>query len=208
MTVTTTESEATAKSDEPVTSSETRQSRREQTGQAAIELDRALHAAGLKALSPIPMGSERPGYIGLNDIHANTALELARLIRKAMKSAFKTAEALRSAFRAHGLDMPDPAVYGGKIHLGDISLATADRLACVLGAPPQRDSPLDLTEWPEGQQVLDRLSSAFKAATRGGFLDLYFHPDCLRCNKEAEMTLGDLNVRTARRFVTALQFGA
>lgn len=208
MTATTADPEVTAKYAEPTTASETERSWRQQTAEAASELECALRAAGLRGPSLMPM-SGRPGpYIELGVIHADTASELARLIRKAMKGAFNTAEALRIALRAHKLDMPDPYVHQAKIHFGDISLATADHLACILGAPPQQDSHLDLTEWPEAQQVVDRLGAAFKAATGGAFLDLYFHPDCLRCNADAAMTLGDMDVRTARRFLTALQFGA
>lgn len=39
-------------------------------------------------------------------------------------------------------------------------------------------------------------------------MDLHFHPYCQRCDQDPAVNLGDLKVGTARRLVTALQFGA
>ncbi|MDF2257197.1 hypothetical protein [Streptantibioticus ferralitis] len=173
--------------------------------EAAIDLRRACTAAGLR-LSPWT-NTERKPCVDVGTTDPATALHLARLIRKSLKRAFKTADVLSSAFQAHGLDVPTPHVYGAKIRLGNVSICTADRLACVLGAPSQPELA-ETPDWPEGQQVLDRLDAAFKQATRGGFMDTYFHPYCQRCGGEPAITLGDLTLRTARRLVTALQYGA
>ncbi|MFF4699937.1 hypothetical protein [Streptomyces chattanoogensis] len=54
---------------------------------------------------------------------------------------------------------------------------------------------------------MDRLDAAFKKATSHGFMDMYLHPYCQRCEGEPAITLGALKVRTARQFVTALQGG-
>ncbi|MEV0780912.1 hypothetical protein [Streptomyces sp. NPDC050428] len=102
-------------------------------------------------------------------------------------SVHETADGLRAALRAHGLDVPGLCVEQDKVGLGDITVTTADRLARLLGAPAQ---PVErnLEEWPEAPQVMRRLGAAFKTATGGGFLDLYFHHDCVRCDRDAART--------------------
>ncbi|MER6031866.1 hypothetical protein [Streptomyces sp. NPDC001851] len=177
------------------------------TGEASNELNRAVRAAGL-SISSMPDMDRPSEYVDLGAVAPETAVELARLIGKSMKRAFRTAEDLRTIFQAHQLNMPDPSVREGEIHLGDVPVETADHLARLLGAPLQPKSHLDFSEWPEAQKVLDRLSDAFNVATRGGFIDLTFHPDCLRCDEVAAISLGSIPVKTARRLVDALQFGA
>ncbi|MFE4493026.1 hypothetical protein ACFRKD_11270 [Streptomyces niveus] len=115
----------------------------------------------------------------------------------------ETADALRDTLRAHGLDLPDLSVEHDSISLGDITVATADRLARLLGAP---DSQVErnLEGWPEARQVMRRLGAAFRAATGGGFLDLYFHPDCVRCDRDAAVTLAPIKLTEARRLVSRL----
>ncbi|MEV8409096.1 hypothetical protein AB0R12_25900 [Streptomyces niveus] len=115
----------------------------------------------------------------------------------------ETADALRTTLRAHGLDVPGLSVEQNRISLGDITVATADRLARLLGAPePQVERNLE--EWPEARQVMRRLGAAFRAATGGGFLDLYFHPDCVRCDRDAVVAAGPVNAPEARRLVSRL----
>ncbi|QEU93367.1 hypothetical protein [Streptomyces kanamyceticus] len=178
---------------------------RQGTAQAASALDRELRAAGLASLQPVLDDDRETPYVRLNRIDAVTAAELARLLHKGMRSAYKVVSDLRAAVRAHGLeDFPVPYVYCTKIHLGDIPVATADRLALLLGAPPQ-PGLADVPDWPEARQVFDRLNSAFAEATRGGFMDMYLHPYCQRCDGDPAISLGELQVRTARRLVTALQ---
>ncbi|MFD4111829.1 hypothetical protein ACFWSJ_00025 [Streptomyces niveus] len=90
-----------------------------------------------------------------------------------------------------------------RISLGDITVATADRLARLLGAPePQVERNLE--EWPEARQVMRRLGAAFRVVTGGGFLDLYFHPDCVRCDRDAVVAAGPINAPEARRLVSRL----
>ncbi|AJC58579.1 hypothetical protein GZL_06006 [Streptomyces sp. 769] len=143
-------------------------------------------------------------YVRLNGINTAAADELTQLLRKAMRGTYKVAAQLRAAVRAHGLDdFPEPTVYDSKIHLGDVSIATADKLACVLGAPPQAELA-ETPDWPEAQQVANRLDVAFKKATGGGFMDQYLHPYCRRCDCDPAIELGDLTKGTARRLVKAL----
>lgn len=181
---------------------------RQETAQAASDLERELRAAGLMALDPVPGGEDEQPYIGLRRIDAATAAELARLLRKGMRRTYRIASDLEAALRAHGLeDFPAPRVRNAEIQLGDVSVATADRLALILGAPPQPDLP-EIPDWPDAQQVYDRLDSAFKKATRGGFMDMHLHPYCQRCDQDPAITLGELKPGTARRLVSALQYGA
>ncbi|MFE3587048.1 hypothetical protein ACFXOY_05920 [Streptomyces niveus] len=115
----------------------------------------------------------------------------------------ETADALRTTLRAHGLDVPGPSVEQDRISLGDITVTTADRLARLLGAPePQVERNLE--EWPEARQVMRRLGAAFRVVTGGGFLDLYFHPDCVRCDRDAVVAAGPINAPEARRLVSRL----
>ncbi|MFE9296516.1 hypothetical protein [Streptomyces niveus] len=118
----------------------------------------------------------------------------------------ETADALRDTLRAHGLDVPGLSVEHDSISLGDITAATADRLARLLGAPePQVERNLE--EWPETRQVMRRLGAAFRVATGGGFLDLYFHPDCVRCDRDAVVALGPIKLPDAQRLLSALPKG-
>ncbi|MEV0776703.1 hypothetical protein ACIBLA_37035 [Streptomyces sp. NPDC050433] len=118
-------------------------------------------------------------------------------------SLHETVAALRTALREHGLDVPELTAEHGKIALGDITLTTADRLARLLGAPAQKVER-SLEEWPEAQQLMRRLGAAFKAATGGGFLDLYFHHDCVRCDSDAALTLSLIDLPEARRLLSSL----
>ncbi|MFJ5029521.1 hypothetical protein ACIQB5_15660 [Streptomyces sp. NPDC088560] len=146
-------------------------------------------------------------YVDLGRVSPETAAELARLIQRSMRRAYRTVDSLRAVFEARGLAVPGLAVWDGRIDLGDVSIETADRLACLLGAPPQPGSRMELSEWSEAHEVVDRLGDAFKTATRGGFLDLLFHPDCLRCDALAAVRLGSIPVKSARRLATAIESG-
>ena len=115
----------------------------------------------------------------------------------------ETADALRAAMREHDLDVPGLSVEQGRVSLGDVTVTTADRLAHLLGAPVQKVER-NLAEWPEARQVMRRLGAAFKAATGGGFLDLYFHHDCVRCDRDAAVTLGPIKLTEAQQLVSSL----
>lgn len=137
----------------------------------------------------------------MNTMNTNTVRDETAQQEVARKGA---ADALRTALSARRLEVPELTVAQRKIHLGDVSVSTADRLACLLGAPPQVVER-DLEEWPEVQRVMSRLGAAFGAATDGGFLDLYFHPDCVRCDRYAVLSLGSIDLPTALRLVTTLR---
>lgn len=119
----------------------------------------------------------------------------------------ETADALRAALREHGLDLPGLSVEEGKVSLGDVTVTAADRLARLLGAPVQRVER-NLAEWPEAQRVMRRLGRAFRTATAGGFLDLYFHHDCVRCDRDAALTLSPISQPEARRLLAFLSRSA
>lgn len=176
----------------------------QETCDATAVLSEVLMDAGLTMLKPMFHSDERGTYVQLDKIDAGQAVELARLVRKGMKRSYQTALDLRAAAQAHGLhDFPSPFVQHAKIRLGDVSVTTADRLACLLGAPPQPEKK-DITEALEAEHVVDRLAAAFGKATRGGFMDLTYHPYCQRCGGDPAITLGALEVETARRLVKAL----
>ncbi|MFD4700948.1 hypothetical protein [Streptomyces niveus] len=113
-------------------------------------------------------------------------------------------EALRAAFRQHGLDVPGLSVALDKVELGEVTVPTADRLARLLGAPAQT-TERNLEEWPEVRQVMRRLGAAFAAVTGGGFLDLYFHHDCVRCDSDAALALSPIDAQAARGLLAALR---
>ncbi|WP_329383381.1 hypothetical protein [Streptomyces sp. NBC_01716] len=118
-------------------------------------------------------------------------------------SASETADALRALLREHGLDVPGLSVIEDKVGPGDITVATGDRLARLLGAPAQ-EAGRSLEEWPEARQVMRRLGAAFRTVTGGGFLDLYFHPECVRCDRDAALALSPVGLPEARRLLSHL----
>ncbi|MFI6695506.1 hypothetical protein ACIBLA_27910 [Streptomyces sp. NPDC050433] len=102
--------------------------------------------------------------------------------------------------------IPGLSVVGGTVELGEVTVATADRLACLLGAPVQTVER-NLEEWPEVRQVMRRLGAAFTAVTGGGFLDLYFHHDCVRCDSDATLAVSPIDAQAARGLLAALRSG-
>ncbi|MEV8413926.1 hypothetical protein AB0P45_09970 [Streptomyces niveus] len=67
-----------------------------------------------------------------------------------------------------------------RISLGDTKVLTADRLARFLGA-----SGSAAGAEPEGMARGTAGRAAFGTVTGGGFLDLYFHHDCVRSDRAA-----------------------
>ncbi|MFE4610907.1 hypothetical protein ACFRK5_21555 [Streptomyces niveus] len=190
----------------PTADTEVREQSARTCADAASEVNRVSRAAGLSGLSaelaaegPVPM-------VGLSAVDAETAVEIARLIRRGTKRAYKTVDALRAVFDSRGVNVPDLDLHQGQVQLGDVSVDTADALARLLGAPPQAIEVGD-GEWPEAQQIADRLRAAFKTATGGGFLDPTVHPDCLRCGALIGLSLQAIDLRSARRLLAALRSG-
>ncbi|MCZ4098953.1 hypothetical protein G3I60_42765 [Streptomyces sp. SID13666] len=178
---------------------------RAQSWDAASELGDIFRAAGLRLyFVKVNDAEEGAPSISLGNVDAATALDLARRVRESMKPLFRAGDALHRAFLACDLETSGPHVESGRLQLGKVSVPTADRLACLLGAAPQ-DEGRDITEWPEAQKVVERLGKAFKTATRGGFLDPTFEPECFKCHCDAEIDLGSLGLRTGRRLAGALQ---
>ncbi|MEV6565928.1 hypothetical protein [Streptomyces kronopolitis] len=185
------------------------QATRQETGDAAFTLYQALEDAGLGNIRPVLDHEKDVPYIKLHGIDAVQATQLEHLVRKGMDENYLLADELRRAVLAHDLDgFPVPQVCGTtKIALGEISIHTADRLACILGAPPGPELA-ETPDWPESNEVYDRLSAAFKAATDGGFMDMHLHSYCRRCDGDPAIELVAFTVDTARRFVKALQSAA
>ncbi|MFF2025233.1 hypothetical protein ACFVW2_25925 [Streptomyces sp. NPDC058171] len=156
---------------------------------------------------PVSPSTEDPARrIELGTVDEDTVLQLTDLLRRGMKRTYETRDRLRRALTAHGLDAPDLGLEDGEIVLGNLPVAAAERLAQLLGAPP-RPVTTALDDWPEAQEVLTRLQKAFRDATGGGFLDLLFLSDCLRCGGEPVISTGPISVKTARRLVSALEYG-
>ncbi|WP_329386036.1 hypothetical protein [Streptomyces sp. NBC_01716] len=169
---------------------------------AACELGHAFRAAGLGALSVVPMTDRGTPKIALSAIDPETAVEVARLIRKALTRTHKVADSLRSAFEAHDLDLPDLGVENNKVSIGHVSLPAADRLARLLGEP-DRDPGSAIG----AQTIADRLRTGFKRAT-GGVLRIEDIEDPRYHRGRAGLSLKAIDVNAARRLLMALQFGA
>lgn len=185
------------------------QSTRQETGDAAFTLYQALDDAGLGNIRPVLDHEKDVPYIKLHGIDAEQATRLEHLVRKGMDENYLLADELRRAVLAHGLDgFPVPQVCGKKkIALGEVSIHTADRLACILGAPPGPELA-EIPDWPESNEVYDRLNASFKAATDGAFMDMHLHTYCQRCDGDPAIELVAITVDIARRFVKALQSAA
>ncbi|MGP8301987.1 hypothetical protein ACTPOK_29520 [Streptomyces inhibens] len=185
------------------------QATRQETGDAAFTLYQALDDAGLGDIRPVLDHERDVPYVKLHGIDAKQATRLEHLVRRGMDGNYSLADELRCAVLDHGLvDFPVPLVCGlERIALGEISIHTADRLACILGAPPGPE--LDETpDWPEANAVYDRLNTAFKAATDGAFMDMHLHSYCRRCDGDPAIELVAIKLDAARRFVKALQNAA
>ncbi|MEU8887306.1 hypothetical protein [Streptomyces sp. NPDC048442] len=179
----------------------------EDTAAAARALRQALSAASLSIHAELDVDGQGP-YVHLERASAASATALAELVNKGMRPAHKTCKALEKVLRACGLTgfSRPPAVLNGLIVLGEVPAATADKLACLLGAPPAPDDFVgeEVTEGLEAEALLSRLNDAFRKATGGGFMDMKFLPYCPRCGGDPGVELGDLTVPTARRLVKAL----
>ncbi|MGW8552833.1 hypothetical protein [Streptomyces tubercidicus] len=186
------------------------QATRQETGDAAVALYQALDEAGLGEIRPVLDDERDVPKIKLHGIDADAAARLGRLVRKGMDEDYVLAEELRCALLAHDLDrFPEPQVCGTKIVLGQVSIRTADRLACILGAPPGPElDEYESPDWPESNAVFDKLNAALKATDVGVFVDMWLHSYCRRCEGDSAIELGSIKVDTARRFLKALQSAA
>ncbi|MEK8146336.1 hypothetical protein NKH18_48980 [Streptomyces sp. M10(2022)] len=128
-----------------------------ETSEAAEDLRRALRDAGIDTIGPRLEGSPDQPYVHMGELNAYEAAQLALLVRKGLHRVYRVAARLHETIRAHGLhDFPTPTVCRSRIQLGDVSVATADRLARLLGASPQAN----WWRFPTGPRAR-RLSNAF-----------------------------------------------
>ncbi|MFE9253464.1 hypothetical protein [Streptomyces sp. NPDC007088] len=91
--------------------------------------------------------------------------------------------------------------------LGEADVVTAARLGGLLGAPPLGPG-VNLGDWRTAHVVARRLTEAVRAVADGAFLDTFFHPDCVRCDSEAAVTLGGLDLPAAERLTAVLRGAA
>ncbi|AXK35868.1 hypothetical protein DVA86_27830 [Streptomyces armeniacus] len=170
------------------------------------ELREVLAAAGL----PVPrLSMVDDGLVSVIEISTRAhpqARALAALLRRGLKSAFAAEEALREALRVHGLHVPQLTVRDRRVHLGTLTVATAEALAHSLGAPPYQPEGA-IEEWPQAQHVRARLRNAIMENTgRTAVLDIVVHPDCLRCDRDAAVEISSsLHPQEARKLATALR---
>ncbi|MCX4659126.1 hypothetical protein [Streptomyces uncialis] len=176
--------------------------------EAIRDLNSVCREAGLTLMvCPNPDAPGREATLG--PVDPTTVRQMTGLLRISMERTYDTVAALRSTLEAHGIKSPDLGVVAGEIVLGDLTVPDAERLAQVLGAPlrgPEEDPVVELADWPQGKEVVDRLDRAFRQAT-DGFLDLAFHPDCCRCGETPAVSTGAITVGTARRLLDALEYG-
>ncbi|MGW2022006.1 hypothetical protein [Streptomyces decoyicus] len=188
----------------------TPQATHQETGVAAFALHQALDEAGLGEIRPVLDDEQDVPNIKLHGIDADAATRLGHLVRKGTDENYLLAEELRHALLAHDLNgFPVPQVCGAKIALGEVSIRTADRLACILGAPPGPElDEYESPDWPESNDVFDKLNAALKATDVGVFVGMWLHSYCRRCEGDSAIELGSIKVDVARRFVKALQSAA
>ncbi|MER7049538.1 hypothetical protein [Streptomyces jumonjinensis] len=174
---------------------------------AIRDLDTVCREAGL-LLAVSPSVDDPKARVELGTVNEETVVQLTGLLRTGMKRAYETVDGLRRALAAHDLETPGLGLIHREIVLGDLTVPTSERLAQLLGAPPQESrSALDLDDWPEAEKVVARLHEAFRSATGITFLDLLFHPECLRCGKTPVISTGPIPLKAARRLLRALEYG-
>lgn len=191
---------------EPGSSRTTTAEKNSEWFQSMNELREVMAAAGL----PVPqLTVTDDGLMSVIEISASAhpqARTLAALLRKGLKSAFVAESALRDTLHSHGLDVPELTVRDRMVHLGTMTVATAEALARSLGAPPYQPKGA-IEEWPQAQHVRTRLRDAVNKVTgRTAVLDIHVHPDCLRCDQDAAMEMSsNLHPQEARKLATALR---
>ncbi|OIJ86420.1 hypothetical protein [Streptomyces colonosanans] len=173
------------------------------------DLQKVLVEVGIDGLLQVeahPRGG--PPVMHLERLDGTHTAALTARLHKGLREHFDTAGALHAAFRAHGLDagLPIPVVRGLRIRLGDATVHAALALGSLLGAAPVLTKLAEVPDYPESEQVMDRLHQAVKATT-SGFMDVELHPNCMKCGHLPTITLGALELDTAKRLVTALRHG-
>ncbi|MFC9760117.1 hypothetical protein [Streptomyces sp. NPDC056921] len=181
----------------------------EETVAVRDDLDQVLAEAGIGGLTQVsthPRGG--PPIMHLERLDSTAATTLAALLCAGMSEYFATADALHDVFRVHGLSadpqFPVPAVRGFRIRLGDVSVHSALTLGSLLGADPVPTELAQVPDHPESVHVMNRLQQAMTDKT-SGFMDVEFHPNCMKCGHFPTITLGTLELDTAKGLVAALQ---
>ncbi|MFD7015226.1 hypothetical protein [Streptomyces sp. NPDC059928] len=166
-------------------------------------LNRLLTAMAIGDLS-VRIFRHEP-VIHIRNVDTAGADTLAEMLWTALGQYTEAAHYLRMALQRHGLVggiefVPD--VRALRITLGDVSVRSAAILASVLDGAPVPDGDLDNADYPEAFQVEERLHVAVKAT--GCVMATAVHSYCEKCGTGPSITLGDLDLDSARRLVAAL----
>lgn len=174
------------------------------------DLAYALAEADIDGLT-LEQGETRSGVPVLHIRHlvGADAVELAELLHAGLADHHATANALREALHARGVDgdkvVPAPGVGRLLVGLGEISLPTALAFGTALGASPYLWRVDELADHETGEQIMDRLNQAVKSAAPGGFMDLSHHPCCDKCSHVSSIALGPVTLSVATRLITVLR---
>lgn len=183
---------------------------REETVPLRDKLAEELARVGVDGLTPVVDHPRGGGAImHIKDLEIPAVTKLTSLLDVGMREYVATAEVLHGLFLAHGLDayppLPEPAVAGLHICLGEISVHGASVLGALLDGGPATTEVAEIPDFPEAKEIMKRLSRAVAVKTSGGFVDFQLHPSCQKCNHFPTIALGDLKLSDAKRLVTALQ---
>ncbi|MCK8677986.1 hypothetical protein [Streptomyces lichenis] len=180
----------------------------------AVAARKALHGVlaemGVGGLSGVEISgrTQRP-VMHLEHLDHGGITRLVSALRADIRPYDHAAKALEKAVRAAELDdFPVPDVNGLRIRLGHVSVATAARLATLLGADPLPGDLAEVPDWPEADAVMDRLVATVKEVTDGGFMDAQLHPNCEMCGHLPTIELGDLSHEVATGLAEALRRSA
>lgn len=178
----------------------------------AVRVREALHevllAAGISGLTPLIDDDNPFDKITLPSLSAEKGWVVAALLRKSLAVEFGVADMVRAAFTTNGVHV-DVRVIDQRIALGGISVAEADLIAVVLGAPDKYSDFDDDAEFDDvaiGLDVASRLEEAFSqvAGARHG---MDFSPSTFGGGAPAVVRLGELDISAARTIAMRLNPG-
>lgn len=178
----------------------------------AVRVREALHevllAAGVSGLTPLIDAGNPLDEISLPSLSAEKGWVVAALLRRSLAVEFGVADMLRAAFKANSVDV-DVRVVDQRIAVGGISVAGADRIAVVLGAPDKYsdfDDAADFDDSAVGLDVAARLDEVFSHAA-GAHHVTDFRPGTFGGGTPSVIRLGELDLEAARTIAMRLNPG-
>uniref|UniRef100_UPI003F493F4F hypothetical protein n=1 Tax=Streptomyces sp. CA-136453 TaxID=3240050 RepID=UPI003F493F4F len=161
-------------------------------------------------LGDLPLRDTRQGLaFELGSLTVSGAEAFTAMLWSAMREHVTAARALHTTFRDRGLGKSEvhfePDVHQLKITLGDISPLAAATIASALDGAPLPDDLNECPDYPELEQITDRLVAAVKTATSAGFVDIEAIPYCTRCCEGPVVKLADLTLDEAQQLIAALR---